>query len=401
MLYLTGSRFNVLGRGTLSVSPSEASVSAAANVCDADGGNPLLFGTATSGYVKVDANALTNPGAETSTLSGWTSADSGTGASTETTTTGEFRSGTKAMKLAAGGAGAAARYQDIAVQAGEYRTASAYIKTSTSGTATITIQNRTTGLYWNGSTWAGSGSTTQAATGSFVQVSTTYRVETFDVTGTDAMNIRWTISCDNGTIFVDDCLDVPGVSFASIHGHNLTGAVTVESSPDDSSWTTRATMTRKRPAFWTSFSIQYVRYWKIAFAAPQLVAPYIGEAVLGQYQTSATPVLVGPVTDFALATVGGSNGLGRTSVYRLSTDARESVRLEFSADTISAADEIIKGIYVRSGSGQYPVVVVPSADESAVYFGRITAPMQQRRPFLNIYDVGFDLIGDPFPTVGA
>lgn len=159
-------------------------------------------------------------------------------------------------------------------------------------------------------------------------------------------------------------------------------------------------MTRKRPAFWTSFSIVYARYWKIAFSAAP-TAVYIGEAVLGQYQTSTTPALTGPATSYDVPGVRSISGVGKMSAYAYSADHRESVRLEFSADTEAAAREAVDGIAQRSQGGRYPVVIVPLSTETGVYFGRVANVMELRRPALNVWDYGFDVIGDPLPTVGA
>jgi len=229
-LYLTGSKLNTFSRGTVSISPSAASVSDAANLYDGDPGCPLLFGSAAAGYAKVDCNALTNPGFETSTLSGWTDADSGTGspASTETTTAGEFRSGTKALKLYSDTpAGTAARYQTIGARPGEYRKATFYIKGDATAVVSLRLINTTTGNYYTGSAWASANTAavSQAASGSFVAVTVTYQVESYEACGTDSVSLTWRISMapssGAATAYVDDCSDVPGASFASVHGHNL------------------------------------------------------------------------------------------------------------------------------------------------------------------------------------
>jgi len=402
-LYLTGSKFNTFARGTVSVSPTAATVSAAANLYDGDPGCPLLFGSATSGYVKVDACAFTNPGFETSTLSGWTNADSGTGASTETTTAGQFRSGSKALKLDKGaGVGKASRYQEFTVRAGEYRTCSVYIKTATSGTVTLLIQNRTTGLYWSGSSWgAGSSGIDQAATGSWVQLSTTYQVETLEAGRSETMTLRVYFSCSNGVAFCDDALDVPGVTFASIHGHNFITSPTVESSDDDSSWTSRATMTLKRPAFFSTFSIIYARYWKIAWSywLSSSVYPYIGEAVLGQYETSATSPQWGLTESRDIPGVRTRGPSGRHAVYNYATDPPRSITMTFSARTAAAARELSDSLWLRSGQGLYPAVIVPIDTETDVYYGRLTAPHEQARPFQGVYNCDLALVGDPFPVV--
>ena len=405
-LYLTGSKLNTFSRGTVSISPSAASVSDAANLYDGDPGCPLLFGSAAAGYAKVDCNALINPGFETSTLSGWTDADSGTGspASTETTTAGEFRSGTKALKLYSDTpAGTAARYQTISARPGEYRKATFYIKGDATATVSLYLTNTVTGRSYNGSSWGSyAAAVSQAASGSFVAVTVTYQVESYEACGTDSVSLTWRISMapssGAATAYVDDCSDVPGITFASIHGHNLSADPTVESSDDDSSWTTRATMTRKRPAFWTSFAIVYARYWKIAWASAQ-TATYIGEAVLGQYETSATSPQWGLTESRDIPGVRTRGPSGRHAVYNYATDPPRGITMTFSARTAAAARELSDSLWLRSGQGLYPAVIVPIDTETGVYYGRLTAPHEQPRPFQGVYNCDLALVGDPFPVV--
>jgi len=405
LLYLAGRYFNAYARGTVTCSPSASSVSAASNIGNGLTAHPLLFGSnAADSYVQVTLNALTNPGFETSTLSGWTAGSAGTGTSAETTTAGEFRSGSKALKLVGtSSSNYGSRYQSITANAGEYRKNTCYIKTPSSGSGKLFIRNLKTGNYYNGSAWASTraAAVTQAATGSFVAMTVTYQVESFATCLSDTVSLRIEYACESGTVCVDDALDVPGMTWASVHGHNLGPVVpTVRSSDDGSSWTDRATMTIRRPAFYTTFSIIYAEYWRIVAVGTNHETPYIGEAVLGQYQTSTTPCLTGPVTTYEIPGVRAVNGISNPTAYNYCTDPRESVRLEFSADSLAAAHEHAYGVSARSGQGAYPVIVAPLNSEGYVYYGRIANPFQMTRPHLDIYDFGFDVLGDPFPTVG-
>ena len=81
-LYLTGSAFNRFARGTVTASPSAATGYSASNIGNSDPSEPLIFGSLSAdSYCQVTINALTNPGFETSTLSGWTAGSAGTGTS--------------------------------------------------------------------------------------------------------------------------------------------------------------------------------------------------------------------------------------------------------------------------------------------------------------------------------
>jgi len=405
LYYLTGSRFNVFGLGgTVSVSPTAATVAPASNLYDLDAGTPHIAGSiAADSYMRVQYNALTNPGFETSTLSGWTSGDTGTGTSAEEVTT--IRTGAKSLKLVGtSAANYGSRYQSVTASAGEYRKATTYIKTTSSGTAKLFLKNLKTGNYYNGSAWASTraAAVSQAATGSFVAMTVTYQMESFDTCMADAVSLRWELACESGTVFCDDCLDVVGVTFAGIFGHNYGTVISplVQSSDDGSAWTTRATMTIARPAFYSVFSIIYAEYWQIKLSGTPHEAPYTGEAVLGQYQTSATS----PMWNFPKTrAIPGARMRGQSTrphVYTYCTDPPQDVDLTFSARTSTASKELCESLWLRSANGKYPVILIPIDTEADVYFGRFLDPVVVERPFQGVFETTLKLVGDPMPTVG-
>lgn len=403
-LYLTGSRFNLYGRGTVTVSPTAATVAPASNLYDLDAGTPHIAGSiAADSYMRVQYNALTNPGFETSTLSGWTSGDTGTGTSAEEVTT--IRTGSKSLKLVGtSAANYGSRYQSVTASAGEYRKATTYIKTTSSGTAKLFLKNLKTGNYYNGSAWASTraAAVSQAATGSFVVMTVTYQMESFDVCMGDTVSLRWELACESGTVFCDDCLDVVGVTFAGIFGHNYGPVISplVQSSDDGSAWTTRATMTIARPAFFSVFSIIYAEYWQIKLSGTPHEAPYTGEAVIGQYQTSTTSPKWGFPKTRAFPGSRQRGPSARAHVYNYSTDPPQDIELKFSDRTAAASKELAESLWLRSGQGLYPVIFVPIDTETDVYYGRLMDPVVVDRPFTGVYDTTLTLVGDPFPTVG-
>lgn len=404
-LYLTGSAFNGFARGTVTASPSAATGYSASNIGNSDPSEPLIFGSLSAdSYCQVTINALTNPGFETSTLSGWTAGSAGTGTSAETTTAGEFRSGSKALKLTGtDSSNYGSRYQSITANAGEYRKSLVYIKTTSSGTGKLFIRNLKTGNYYNGSAWASTraAAVSQAATGSFVSMSVTYQVEDFDTCRDDTVSIRIEYACESGTVCFDDGLEVFGVTWASIHGHNLGPVVpTVRSSDDGSSWTDRGTITLKRGACFTTFSVIYAEYWRIVLVGTNHETPYLGECVIGQYQTCATS----PKWDLSdtkeFPGVRTKGPAGRFAVYNYATQPTQGIKLTFSARSSTAAKELSDSLWLRSGQGRYPVIVAPIDTESDVFFGRVVAQYQRDRPFQGVYDSTLEIVGDPFPTVG-
>lgn len=209
--------------------------------------------------------------------------------------------------------------------------------------------------------------------------------------------------CPEGECAIDDVSDWPAVTFAGIFGHNYAPTLSplVQYSSDGSSWTTAATMTIQRPAFFSTFSAIYAEYWQIKLSGTPLEAPYTGEAVLGQYREGSTQIAAGPMPTWDIPGVRSAGTIGRPMVYNFATDATESIRLVFSGDSETEAREAVFGMFVRSGQGRYPVIIVPTDTESFVYYGRLMQPFSLERPALGIYDWGIDLVGDPFPTVGA
>lgn len=410
-LFLTGSRFNQFSLGTVSVDPAEAAVAPKANLYDTDPSTPHIAGSIQAdSYMRVRLVGLTNPGFETSTLSGWTDNDQGTGTSTETSTGAEVRSGTKALKMTGSDATTnyGSRYQTITVTSGETRKATVW-SIPISGTGTIFslyLYNTRTLKYYNGSAWA----TTRAAatsrlyTGSPLYGSSTitYTIESYEATRSETCSLRWELVCPEGECAIDDVSDWPAVTFAGIFGHNYAPTLSplVQYSSDGSSWTTAATMTIQRPAFFSTFSAIYAEYWQIKLSGTPLEAPYTGEAVLGQYTTCATSPMWGIPKTRNTPGVRTRGPSGRPHVYSYATDPPQDIALTFSARTAAAAKELADGLWLRSGQGLYPVVLVPIDTETDVYFGRFMDPVTVERPFQGIYECTLSLVGDPFPTVG-
>ena len=414
-LYLTGSKMNAFGRGTVLVSPAEASVALKTNLYDNDPSSPMIAGSITTDpYVEVYVNALTNPGFETSTLSGWTSGTAGTGTSAETSTAGEFRSGSKALELTGTDtSNYGSRYQTITVAAGEYRKATFYGRAIGAGVGKLFLKNLKTGNYYNGGGGGAWGSTrasavSASATTAFavpgVATTVTYQVEDFDTCRADTVSLRWELACESGDYCFDDCADFPGVNFCAVFGHNLGNMITptVRSYEEDGvTHSDHVTMALKRPACFGTFAMAYAYWWRLFMIGTPHEAPYLGEAVFGQYQTCATSPKWGlPKTRAFPGGRSKAGSIGRPVAYNFATDPPQDIEVEFSARTAAASREIAESIWLRSGQGLYPVILVPIDTETDVYFGRLFEPVTVERPFQGVYETTLKLAGDPFPTVG-
>lgn len=402
-LYLAGRYFNQVARpsATLTATPAANSVFPATNLGDNNPSSPCIHGSAAANSEIRYEGLVANGGFE-SNLTGWT-----TSGASVTTTAGEFRTGSKAMKLVAGGG-----LQDLIVASGETVYFSAYLRAPTgSDTGEIFITDLTTGYYLNTSgVWVPGGPlpafTAATNTGvNFVQRTRSFTVPDFETSRVDYHVIRLAID-GGGTVFVDDVEFQPAVTFASLHGHNLSPmmAPLVQSSDDASSWTTRGAMTVRRGAFYVTFSAVHARYWRFLYdggsSYANATAPYIGEAVLGLHRTSAARPLWSPVVSREFPGFRQTGTSGVATAYNTATDPTESIGMDFLAVSATAEKDLYDNLWLRSRQGESPVIIVPRDDEAAVYYGHLMEPYKHSRPFGDARPTDLFLKGAPFPSVG-
>ena len=194
----------------------------------------------------------------------------------------------------------------------------------------------------------------------------------------------------------------------SVHGHNLEPMITsVDIAPSadfGSTYAIATSLTIKRPAFCFPGSTSNLRYgqvWKVTLAGTPHEAPWIGEIVLGQGQACATSPQWGfPKTrNFQGPRQRGPSA--RLFAYNYADDPPEDIELTFSPRSTTTINEVAEAIWLRSGQGVYPTIIVPIDTETAVYYGRLMQPSVVKRPFQNVYETVLALSGDPFPTFGA
>ena len=425
MLYLAGRLMNAMGRGPgggdlwyessnqIASSPAAEGVAPADNACDGNPSTPVIAGSvSTDGYIRVDLNLLSDPDFENAALASWTDTDGGTGTSVSTTT--NTKNGGRAIAVtgssSASGVNYGSRTQSVLVRAGESLKANVYCNPkptgAAAGTGKLFIRNLKTGKYWSGSAWTSTRTacdTTVSTSDSWsVTLTATFSIESFDICLEDTVSLSFECVSENGLVHFDQAYLVPGVNFASVHGHNIGPRITpkVQTSDDLGTWLTRSTMPVKRPAFYSVFTTRYQQFWQFLFEGTPHAPYYIGECVLGQYQTSAAQPLWSPVVSREFPGFRQNGTSGVATAYNTATDPTESIGMDFLAVSATAEKDLYDNLWLRSGQGLHPAIIVPRDDEAAVYYGHLMDPYKHSRPFGDARPTDLFLKGAPFPSVG-
>ena len=230
--FLAGEKANILERSNVAISSSDAdALFPLTRLYNGRPSEASKFGSnGADRKVTIDANLVANGDMETSTLDGWTDADTGTGASTEELTL--FKNGAKAMKLDGGASGVAERYRDITVRAGERKKLDVWIRgTGDTITCRVRLLNLQTGKYLDSSqAWqtAASDATTEAGS-TYLQKEIEFQIESYAICQVDTMTLRiYVRNEDNGAAYCDDLYIYPAVNLVGIFGHNLAPVLTPE-----------------------------------------------------------------------------------------------------------------------------------------------------------------------------
>jgi hypothetical protein len=352
-------------------------------------------------------NLTTNPGFETSTLANWTSRNLGTGTSVETTTAGEFRSGAKACKeTGTNASNRGGRSQDYLCHPGDFLKLDAWSRAVGSGTSKYFVQNLDTGRFYSGSVWQ------TAETFAASQTSTTYtnslvtfQLEDYEACQKPVVTLRLTLICEAGTVCFDDVLLLPAVNFTSVHGHNLAAlAPVLQSSPDDSAWTTRITPTIKRPAFYAYDSAvkHYYRYWRLNLVGTNAAPGYMGEWVLGDADAPLNAQLWDYSTKWSHAQARYTASGGDTFRYLISADPTRVLTLSFQPAGSSQAEyrELRDTLYRLHQGGNYPVVIAPLDTEADVLLAIPGQDVDITRMFSGVWGADLTFEEMQFPIVG-
>lgn len=312
-LVLPGIYANILSRPntTLSASQTPSSLYPISRIANGRPSQVFIFpAVAADDYVQADINQVPNgtfeDGFTSGVPDGWTDDSSGTGAVAEETSSALIADGSgSGLQLTNGASGFGAAYVDVQFISGESVTLDTFAATDDgSEPATLEIQNLETGNYLtSGGVWQASQADVRTEAGtSLTQATLEFTLEAFSVTRRHLTTLRIRPHMDGvssgGTQHNwDNILIYPGVTFASLHGHNLDPKVVPSLEHDKVSTFDSTDLTDEGDftvdegpvAYISLASTVYDRFWRVPqFTGTQSTATgsiEIGEAVLGQATT--------------------------------------------------------------------------------------------------------------------
>lgn len=407
LLVLTGERYNLLETGLVLTVSSEDALYPKSRIYGRRPIQPFKFTSTTNQTITIDGNRIENGDLDDWSAGapvGWTE----TGTVDETTTAGEFRSGS-AAKIAA----LSNIVQDFTVRAGERIVINGWRRISAAPAVfEARLINLQTGRRWNGSTWVDTDSAflTDSTNTSYTEyAATTATVEAFSAAQRDTYTLRLQLSHagPSGTVMADDWFVWAEVDFASIHGHNLTALVAAQlrSSTDNfsASDVLQATMTKAQPSFFASITTVAHRYWRLRFSGTNHEPIRIGEAVIGQARVLTRKMSdAGYEIQYVENDSAAESETGEVMVVKRTDDARRILGMEFDFTSHAEYEEARDEVFRRSRGRAHPLVIVPDSARPDVIFGNIDNRWRVRRLLETLYSENALLVAEaPFPIVTA
>ena len=382
---------NILERpgSALSASQTPSTLFPLSRVADGRPSQMFIFPVvAADDFVQVDTSQVLN-----GDLEDWDAGEpvdfttvlSGTGAVTEETTAGKVFGGTgSGARLTNGASGNVEVYQDIVVLAGEpIQVHARGLTDDAAEPATLEVQNLQTGNYLtSGGAWQVAAADVLSITAtSLTLAEVEANVEAFVVTRAHSVTLRLRMHMDGAAATKehnwDDVLILPGVNFASVHGHNLDPKIVAELHSDDaadfSGLTDHGDFTIAVPTFFMKLpALVYTRYWRFVFTGTQSTAT--GSTELGLlFLTNVTTLQRSPrhaglvlaeelSQEEAATRLSGEQWRTKYAKFR-----RRFAELKFRQTQgmqIQFRDEILK----RTNDGVDPMILVIRADRSTDCF---------------------------------
>lgn len=388
------------------MTPSADAAFPVAGLYDGRANLPAKFGSiAADSTVVVDINAIPDPSFETG-VSNWTAV-----AGTMDQSAVQKNSGTYSARFVAAGDWKFRFY----ARAGEVRQISAALYGGGGAVASIVrLYCVETGHYLQsgGASWAaGSSDLFSRTTASWATSTQAYTVETLAVTFADVVTLEiHIVQVNAGTTYRDDVIDVPGVTFSSVHGHNLGATIVpkVQSSPDNSAWTDRITpatgavaIIMQRDSFYGTTGAMYYRYWRLLLNGTPGAVPWIGEWWLGQSEA----LVCAP--DYPLRIshdemqVRNSTPQGSPSIYLRGSTPLRRVTLALTPRNDAQHQQLRDGLFRGSRGGRYPLVLVPTeTDSDTCIMGRCTELLDVSRPHFAYRSYDLEIDEEPLPQMG-
>lgn len=383
---------------SVTMTPSADAAYPVGGLYDRRSSYPAKFGSiAADSTIVADLCALSDPSFEVG-VSSWTAASGTLDRSNAQANTGTY----SARFVAAG-----SWYRDFTARAGEVRQISAALYGGGGAVASIVrLYCVETGHYLQagGASWAAaSADLFSRTTASWATSTQAYTVEPLGTTLTDTVTLRvYVVQTGAGTTYRDDVVDIPGTTWASVHGHNLSAAVVpvVDSSPDNSAWTTRLTPTLRRDCFYGSFAVQYVRYWRLKLGGTPGAVPWLGEFVLGQYE-SLTCAPDYPVSiEYLEPEVRQMTAQGGQYVYGRGGGPARRLGMVFRFRNDTEFQQVRDTFFRGSRAGAWPLVVVPTeTDPDVCILGRTQEGLLTSRISYAIRTGELEVVEEPLPLM--
>lgn len=316
MQIITGPSFNHLSRipaGQITPSPVLDTVFNAAGLIDYNTEVPVSKYSAIqnpSSFV-FDLSIMVNGDFESGSLNGWTTL-TGSAAADNT----QHNTGNWSAKLNA----SSSLGQTLTFRSGEAQNIPYALRgDGVTGIAAIQVLEVDTGLYLNsGGAWVAGpvNFDTQSAaawkTGTIAVPVPPIGNALAPGTFTDLTSVQVIVlnTAAGGNAWADSMFAFPSTSFAGIFGHNVPPSVvvTLQSSPDNVTYTTQATLTNTKPTMWAALTGNQTtnppwkpnpfatRFVKLNFAGTPASALWMAEIVLSQLYTPTPFPLAGGIT---------------------------------------------------------------------------------------------------------
>jgi hypothetical protein len=218
------------------------------------------------------------------------------------------------------------------------------------------------------------------------------------------LRIRCYVTNQAASATFDDIDLFPTVNLLGVFGHNICPVVEplFQSSPDNSAWTTEATLTPLLPSFYGHLSTPAAkRYTRLKLSGTNVETPWLGELVIGygEAMTRRPNLGSGFEQSYEQPLEESIAGGGDVWVMTKAQELRRTFAMRFDFQSQTVMDEARREIFQRSQGPRWPIVMVPDSTKTDIIHGRIDRSWKVSRTFVTYYtDNDLMLLEDPFPV---